>query len=307
VVEVYGSTETGGIAHRLVRDPAAPPPWTPLPGVTVTLSEREGVLSVESPFLATTGPFETGDRGSLLADGRFRLEGRKDRIVKLEERRISLLEIEERLKGCPEVDDARVVALEAAGARTTLGAIVVPSERGWGALAGGGKRRLRQHLHRALKPHLEALALPRRWRFVRRLPVSAQGKTSAASLTALFLPAAGRTVEPEIRLQTGEGQRVEIALRPQRQLVYFDGHFDAAAILPGVVQVDWAVQQARRCFAIPSAFHRIEALKFFHVLPADTEVTLVLEFDAAKARLRFSYQAGEITHSSGRVRFEAAS
>jgi len=273
----------------------------------VRLSQGEGVLTVESPFLAMSRPFETGDRGRLLPDGRFWLEGRKDRIVKLEERRISLLEIEDRLKARPEVEDARVVVLEAAGARTALSAVVVPSEAGWGELVAGGKRRLRRQLLSALEPHLEALALPRRWRFVRRLPVSAHGKTSAASLAALFLPACGCTVNPQIGRVSAQGARAEIALRPQHELVYFDGHFDAAAILPGVVQVDWAVKQARGCFAIPGAFHRIEALKFFHVLPAGAEVMLVLEFDAEKARLNFSYQAGEITHSSGRIRFEAAS
>jgi acyl-coenzyme A synthetase/AMP-(fatty) acid ligase len=307
VVEVYGSTETGGIGYRRVRDPAALPPWRPMPGVRVTLSEGEGVLTVTSPFLPTAQPFETGDRGSLLPDGCFRLEGRKDRIVKLEERRVSLLEIEERLRGWPQVEDARVIALAAAGARTALGAVVVPSEAGWAALAaGGGKRVLRRQLHGALKPHIEALALPRRWRFVRRLPVSPQGKTTAASLVALFQPSSGHRVDPEAGPVTADGARAEIVLRPQQELVYFDGHFDAAAILPGVVQVDWAVKQARRHFAIPGAFQRIEALKFFHVLPAGAEVTLVLAFDADKARLSFSYQAGAITHSSGRIRFGAA-
>ena len=304
LVEVYGSTETGGIAHRSVVDAAAPPPWTPLPGVAVTLSRDEELITVESPFLTTMGPFETGDRGRILADGSFFLEGRKDRIVKLEERRVSLLEIEDRLKGCAEVDDVRVLALETAASRAAIGAAVVPSEQGWHLLEARGKRALRESLHNALKPHLEALALPRRWRFVRRLPETAQGKTTAASLAALFLPASGRVVEPEGAHRTVSGTRAEIGMELQRELVYFDGHFDAAAILPGVVQVDWAIKEARKCFPVPCTFHRIEALKFFSVLPAGTRVKLELEFDASKARLGFSYHSGEITHSSGRIKFE---
>src|SRR3546814_12837123 len=76
------------------------------------------------------------------------------------------------------------------------------------------------------------------------------------------------------------------------------------AILPGVVQVDCAIHHARRCFDIPANFHRIEALKFFHVLPAGARVRLELEFEAEKSRLGFCYRVGEVTHSSGRIRFE---
>src|SRR3546814_10543560 len=92
-----------------------------------------------------------GDRGMIAADGSFFLEGRKDRIVKLEERRISLTEIEDRLKRCAEVDDVRVLTLETAAARAALGAAVVPSEEGWLLMAAQGKRALRERLHKDRK------------------------------------------------------------------------------------------------------------------------------------------------------------
>lgn len=304
VVEVYGSTETGGVAHRLVREANNPPPWSPMPGVTITLTEGEGRLAVLSPFLTSPTPFVTGDCGVLLPEGGFRLTGRKDRIIKLEERRVSLLELEERLKACPEIKEARITVLWTPGGRASLGAVVVPSEVGWQAIAEGGKRELRRHLHAHLKPHVEALALPRRWRFVRRFPQTTHGKVTAESLAALFLPAGGKVVEPVVGLVNVRQQRAEIALRPQGGLAYFDGHFDTAPILPGVVQVEWAIKQARRCFSMPESFYRIEALKFFQVLPAETPVQLILEFDSEKARLTFSYEAGSTVHSSGHIRFE---
>lgn len=309
LVEVYGSTETGGIGYRSVTDAAAPPPWTPLPGVSVTQSAAADAIAVTSPFLAVPGSFVTGDRGTILADGRFALAGRSDRIIKLEERRISLIEIEDRLKACPEVAEARVVALTAGattGERVVLGAAVVPSGRGWGKLRAGGKRALREILHNALKPHVEALALPRRWRFVGRLPVTPQGKTVEAELAALFEPAMGRRVDPEILDCRTENGEVRLSLSLEPALFYFDGHFDEAPILPGVVQIDWALAQARRHFDLEGSFHRIETLKFFKVLPAGAQVTLALEFDAAKKRLVFSYRSADATHSAGRIKFEPA-
>ncbi|WP_340115551.1 AMP-binding protein [Pelagibius sp. 7325] len=307
IVEVYGSTETGGIARRVVVDAVAPPPWAPMPGVAVGLAEDGQTITVRSPFLATDGVFETGDHGEILADGRFVLRGRKDRIVKLEERRVSLIEIEERLRRHDEVIDVRVLPLEASGARTTLGAVVVPSEQGWLLIESTGKRTLRERLHRALKPHLETLALPRRWRFVRRLPESAQGKITAAALADLFQGTYGRRTEPEITGQISDAARVTLGMRLDPKLIYFDGHFEAAAILPGVAQVDWAIQQARKWFSIRGPFQRIEALKFFHVIPAGACVEMALEFDAEKGRLTFQYRRGDVTHSSGRIRFEPAS
>jgi hypothetical protein len=71
--------------------------------------------------------------------------------------------------------------------------------------------------------------------------------------------------------------------------------------------VDWAIQQARKRFPIRGPFQRIEALKFFHVIPAGACVEMALEFDPVKGRLIFHYRRGDVTHSSGRIRFEPAS
>src|SRR3546814_7707272 len=124
-----------------------------MPGVVVKLLPDRSV-TVISPFLASREPFEMGDRGRIAADGSFFLEGRKDRIVKLEERRVSLTEIEDRLKRCAEVDDVRVLALETAAARAALGAAVVPSEEGWLLMATQGKRALRERLHKIGRAHV---------------------------------------------------------------------------------------------------------------------------------------------------------
>ncbi len=86
-LEIYGSTETGGIAWR--RRNAQDTPWTPFPGVAPALAE-DGTLSLSaSPHLAGPFPYHTADRADIVgrtADGGgmgFRLLGRADRIIKL--------------------------------------------------------------------------------------------------------------------------------------------------------------------------------------------------------------------------------
>jgi len=77
-----------------------------------------------------------------------------------------------------------------------------------------------------------------------------------------------------------------------------------AAILPGVAQLDWAVQLAREAFPIPSRFLRMEALKFQRVArPGDT-IHLELEWQAERCTLQFRYTSVHGPHASGRVVFD---
>ncbi|TJZ65827.1 AMP-binding protein [Chitiniphilus eburneus] len=104
VREIFGSTETGGIAWRNRPDAS----WTPLAGVEIA---DDDLLRVRSPLLADAGWHATGDRLARDSAG-FHLLGRADRIVKIEEKRVSLTQVEHLLLAQPEIAVARVVALQ---------------------------------------------------------------------------------------------------------------------------------------------------------------------------------------------------
>ncbi len=308
VVEVYGSTETGGIGYRSVRDAAAPEPWRPMPGVALSVDRESGILAVRSPFLPDDTPFGMADRASIAADGRFTLGGRADRIVKMEERRVSLAEVEQHLAACHGIAACRVLPLnDPAAGRQSLAAVIVPSDDGWTRLGTEGKQAVKQSLRSKLTHYLDANALPRKWRFVRQMPETALGKTTDAVLAALFAPDQGRNVEPTVVGREAGGDRTALRLRAPRNLIYFDGHFDVAPILPGVVQVGWALRFAREAFALSGAFQRLESLKFFRVIMADQEFTLELSFNEEKNSIGFQYGAGDIKYSSGRIVLGSAS
>jgi acyl-coenzyme A synthetase/AMP-(fatty) acid ligase len=184
-IEVFGSTETGGIAWRQ-QAPPEPTPWTPFDEVEVATAAEDERLRVASPWIGEPGGvFTMGDTADIAPDGRFVLGPRADRVVKIGERRLALPEMEARLHEHPFVAAAAIVPLERRG-EARLGAVVVLTDEGAGALIGSGRRALALALRRRLAAHWDGVLLPRAWRFVDRLPEDAQGKTSSAALGALF-------------------------------------------------------------------------------------------------------------------------
>lgn len=294
-IEVYGSSETGGVAWRQRSDDAALA-WRPLPGVAVRVAE--GVLEVRSPHLPDAGWQPTADRAEARGEG-FVLLGRADRIVKIEEKRVSLDALEQALRATGLVDEARVLALP--GARTLLAVAAVPSEAGWALHDGDGRRALSQRLRTALASVAEAAVLPRRWRYLWALPANSQGKTTVAALLALFDP---RRPIARLRAHGPAAATLELEVAPASP--YFDGHFAVAPILPGVAQLDWAIRLGRELFALPPHFLRMEAVKFQQVIVPGTVVTLELTLkspSAAERVLGFKLGSAAGAHASGRIVF----
>ncbi|MEI7606282.1 MAG: AMP-binding protein [Rhodospirillaceae bacterium] len=186
VTEIFGSSETGVIAHRI--GDGGEHPWRMFPGVSVSIGD-EGRLLIRSPFLAEDKWFETGDLAETTPNG-FRLCGRGDRVAKIEGKRVSLPEVERQLMDLPWVAETAVAVLP--GEQATLGAVVVLTDKGRTLLADTGAFRLGRLLRQALARSGDLSAMPRRWRFPESLPVNAMGKRRDADIVALFN---GKTAE----------------------------------------------------------------------------------------------------------------
>lgn len=190
--EIFGSTETGGVAWRRQGKGRAGEPWTPFPGILVSSDPSDGRLRVHSP-LASVGDersgFAMGDRIQPLPDGRFQVLGRADRVLKIGEKRLALPDMEERLREHPSVERAALLPL-AHGSEQRVAAVVVLTELGRETLAASGARELGAELREALAGEWDRVLLPRSFRFVAALPEDAQGKVTLPLLTRLFAGAA---------------------------------------------------------------------------------------------------------------------
>lgn len=290
-VEVYGSSETGGIAWRQRAQDLAPG-WRTMPGVEVRLTDD--ALAVRSPHLPDGGWFQTEDRARLLADG-FELLGRMDRLLKLEEKRVSLSAMERALLESDLVREARVVPLSE-GNRLTLGVVAVLGPTGRHLHADGGKHFLNQAIRKHLAPRFEPGVLPRRFRYLEAMPVNAQGKSTEAALVALF-----DSRRPPLRVLEQTAERAVLHIETPESLPYFKGHFPEKAILPGVAQIEWALQFGRELFTLPPEFLRLEAVKFQQLIVPGTRLTLELTWTQAKGSLQFKFTSEAGTHGSGRI------
>ncbi|WP_339100677.1 AMP-binding protein [Pseudomonas atacamensis] len=289
--EILGSSETGGIAWRQGESL-----WQPFAGVELS-QDSDGALLISSPYLPAGHVEHSADAARIAADGRFELLGRLDRIVKLEEKRISLPMLEQALAAHDWVAEARLGVVQEN--RASLGALLVLSESGLFALREHGRRDLTETLRKHLSQHCEALALPRRWRLLRQMPLNSQGKLAQADVEALLL--AARPKAPEVLEQSASDGEWSLQLSVPPDLAYFSGHFPKAPVLPGVVQVEWALNLGRQLLKLDGAFAGMEVLKFQQLVRPGDEIQLHLRFDAERGKLYFAYRNDTATCSSGRI------
>ncbi|WP_045365524.1 AMP-binding protein [Mycoavidus cysteinexigens] len=299
-IEVYGSTETGGIAWRCqpqaTHQNEVSDAWTPMPAIDVRC-DTEGALQLRSPHLPDDQWWRMEDAVQIEADGRFRLRGRLDRIIKLEEKRVSLPELEHVLMRHPWVKQAAVAPLN--GARMTLGALLTLTEEGIQAWRSAASRRfITQALRRYLAEYFDGVVLPRHWRFCMQLPFDERGKLSVTQLATRF---ATHPLQPEVLAEWCDDNTALLELHVPATLIHFSGHFPGLPILPGVVQIDWVVRYAAHYFARCNGFQTLEQIKFLSMVRPGTTLRLALAHDPERARITFRYYVGERDYATGRI------
>ena len=181
-LEVYGSTETSGIAYRQQDKDGLI--WTPFANAKIWLGD-DGCLRIISPYIKDPAGFATADLAEIQEDGRFILKGRSDSIVKIEEKRISMTEVENRLLESGLVEDVKVVALSN-DVRQYLAAALVLNEKGREQFKDTEKFLINRWFHDYLMKFLENVVIPKKWRFMDKLPTDVQGKKHKLEIMALF-------------------------------------------------------------------------------------------------------------------------
>ncbi|WP_317930853.1 AMP-binding protein [Halioxenophilus sp. WMMB6] len=288
--EIFGSTETGGVAWRQQTEPDQP--WQPFADITVQADEESGQLSIQSPYCVVPDGWLMGDKVAIECDGSFRLLGRADRIVKVEEKRLSLTAMEAHLQACDWVAEAKVLQLP--GGRQPLVAVVILNEVGGQLLAERGKRAVNDALKAVLLAHYERVLLPRKWRYVTALPVNSQGKTPLSELAQLFADEPVPAIAFHCTEQSDNRCLFNAELTSDQP--EFQGHFPGLPLLPGVVQLDNAIRH--QPWYAQTLFLRVNQLKFKDLTIPGVTLTLELNHKSA-GKVAFQYRQGHRSLSSG--------
>jgi 3-hydroxymyristoyl/3-hydroxydecanoyl-(acyl carrier protein) dehydratase len=116
-------------------------------------------------------------------------------------------------------------------------------------------------------------------------------------------PANPESRHPKIAEVARNDERVELKLIIPESLLYFRGHFPGFAILPGVVQLDWAIQYGRDYFALGDVASNEIRIKFRKPIRPNHRVTLTLKHLPARSSIQFDYTDDDGACSSGQIRF----
>ena len=289
-LEIFGSTETGGVADR--RQETGNELWRVFDPVKAW-ADAEGRLVVSSPF-SSPRRFTLGDGVLFETDARrFKLLGRMDRMVKIAEQRVSLPEMEATMCLIPEVAEAALGVVEGPYG-PSLGAVVVP-RKNWTDLKRLGKHACARALRAKCQQFFPKGAVPRKYRFVRELPRNAQGKVQSSAIQEILV---SQMAEPLMENETHTPTTYEADLTFDGDAAYFKGHFPDCAVLPGVIQLGTAHHLAESFIGHVRTLRTVKKMKFSHVLqPGETvHFTLTKKSDDEFA---YDYRKGDVPCASG--------
>lgn len=295
ITEVFGSSETGGIAHRQQDDAL----WIPFANVDVQAAEQQE-LTVKTNHAFSTDWILTGDKVELMDNANpkspFRLLGRLDRIVKLEEKRLSLDAIELKISDLAAVQQCHVLVYEKER-RQILAAVAVLTDEARQHLQVIGKAAFTAQLKKQLSEKLESIAIPRQWRFLTQMPQNAQSKLNKQYLKSLFQPmhlpvVLGTQIDPE---------QIQYRLEFSPELECFKGHFPNFPIYPGVGQIGFIQHFAKQHWADLLWCNGFEQLKFQDLIRPFQSVNLVFSRKGHKVSFELKHQQKML--ASGRLLF----
>lgn len=107
---------------------------------------------------------------------------------------------------------------------------------------------------------------------------------------------------PTILSQSEAGDTRHFELEITEQLTWFKGHFPDLPVLPGVVQLRWAIELAREHFGLQDGPQEVMRLKFKSVVvpPRSIHLSLTKQSDTEAV---FEYSGPGEIYSQGKLKF----
>ncbi len=278
VVEIYGSTEAGTIGFRE--------------------SSKENFRffgkvkyengKIKSPYFDEPEIILNDDL-EFFEDG-FKVKGRNDRIVKIQEKRISLDNAENLLNSSDLIEKSYCLKFD-----DKLCAAVVLTGEGRKILEEKGKLELIKILKSAnLFKNSNITVRCKKWRFLYDLPVNRRGKVNGERIREIF---STNITYPYITNSFVSCESAQFDLIFPRESNFFQGHFANFPILPGVVQLFFVKEFIKDAFNLDFVPHKIKKVKFSSIIRPDEKVCLALK--KSDKAVEYQFKNEEKVFSSG--------
>jgi 3-hydroxymyristoyl/3-hydroxydecanoyl-(acyl carrier protein) dehydratase len=108
---------------------------------------------------------------------------------------------------------------------------------------------------------------------------------------------------PPVLSQHDDDVHLRLVMEIAPELSWFQGHFPGNPVLPGIVQVHWAVVASRFLFSVGGEPREIKRLKFKNVVTPPRIIELTL-YRPTENEVQFDYSSHGKQHSQGRLIFE---
>lgn len=285
VIDVLGSSETGGFAFR-----RGPTPYFRSLGPAELTEEEDGSTTLRSPFLAEPEvPFSLADALVFEADGSFRHQGRLDDVVKVGGKRVALGEIAAAAGSLPGVRDAVCLAEKSDSLRAARLELYVVAP-------GYTENLLLEELRKLLDPVL----VPRRIHRVESIPRQENGKLLRTELMA----AASRETVARFSVVSAERGDHGATVRGSISAAHprFRGHFPEEPLLPAVSELHDVLLPAIEFAYGDLGFPRqLSRWKLMAPLVPGANITITLA--KKEARVEFAMRDGETLLTKGSLEF----
>ena len=292
-IEIYGSSETGHISYK--QSPLNK--WIMQKNVEFK-KPIDQTLEIRSKFLPNDNWYKTADLAIEVGTS-FELQGRSDTILKIEDKRISVSQIKKAIIDSKLVNESHILDF-GNGSRDKLSAVVVLNDSGVQEIKTHGKLAVINSIKNAMLFKVDPIGIPRRWRFASSIPRNSFGKISRSQCETLFSSSLKSPTIIDIR----EKDQIYIfALEITDSLDCLKGHFDKFPVIPGVAQIQWAIDIVLNHLSPEKIrFSSMEQVKFRDLLKPNQIVELEIMFNREKNSFKFKYLKKEQVFSSGIIK-----
>lgn len=172
-----------------------------------------------------------------------------------------------------------------------------------GILNAQGLRDLRRRGHDTIARTCVRDLLPERVRFVDHAFVSALELATDAELRSLY--ASPFPARPCVTEQHGDGpESVVIGMRVPPDLCWLRGHFPELPLVPGAVQIGWALEFGAESLGTSLSMRALRSIKFERIIQPGQSLCLHIAAKSSSSTLRFEYRSESGRHSFGQIHTE---